>query len=74
MERSKKFINTSVCMVVLSHELTINPEIQGKLQAEIDEVMAKFNGKLAYDSIINMSYLDAIFNEALKLHSIIPFL
>ncbi|XP_058802796.1 cytochrome P450 9e2-like [Phymastichus coffea] len=63
------FETTSSHMCVMAHELAINPDIQKKLQDEIDSVMAKSKGNPSYEDILEMQYLDAVFNEALRRHS-----
>lgn len=62
------FDSTTTQLCVIAHELAINPEVQKKLQKEIDKVMEKNEGKLNYDEIISMSYLDAVIKESLRKH------
>jgi cytochrome P450 family 6 len=42
------------------YELAMYPEIQQRLRAEILEVLRKHDGKLAYDGMQYMSYLDRV--------------
>jgi len=42
------------------YELALHPEIQESLRAEILQVLSKHDGKLTYDGIQNMSYLDRV--------------
>jgi len=42
------------------YELALHPEIQQRLRAEILLVLSKHDGKLTYDAIQDMSYLDRI--------------
>jgi len=42
------------------HELALHPEIQQRLRAEIIQVMNKHDGKLTYDGIQEMLYLDRV--------------
>ncbi|XP_058802741.1 cytochrome P450 9e2-like [Phymastichus coffea] len=63
------FDTTSTQMCLLAHELAINPEIQNKLQDEIDRVMEESNGNPSYDAVQGMEYLDAVFNESLRRHT-----
>ena len=42
------------------HDLALHPEIQQRLRAEILQVLSKHDGKLTYDGIQNMSYLDRV--------------
>ncbi|XP_043259512.1 cytochrome P450 9e2-like [Colletes gigas] len=47
-----------------AQEIAVNPDVQLRLQAEIDDVMRNTGGKPTYDAIKGMSYLDAVINEA----------
>ena len=42
------------------YELALHPEIQQSLRAEILQVLSKHDGKMTYDGIQNMSYLDRV--------------
>ena len=42
------------------HDLALHPEIQQRLRAEILQVLSKHDGKLTYDAIQDMSYLDRV--------------
>jgi cytochrome P450 family 6 len=42
------------------YELALHPEIQHRLREEILEVLNKHDGKLTYEGIQNMSYLDRV--------------
>jgi len=42
------------------YELALHPEIQQSLRAEIMQVLRKHDGKLTYDGIQDMSYLDRV--------------
>jgi hypothetical protein len=42
------------------YELALHPEIQQSLRAEILQVLSKHDGKLTYEGIHNMSYLDRV--------------
>ncbi|CAL1686496.1 unnamed protein product [Lasius platythorax] len=58
-------VSTLMCFAV--HEIAVNPSIQKKLRDEVDEVLKKTNGKLTYEALNEMQYLDAVVNEALRL-------
>ncbi|XP_053619568.1 cytochrome P450 6B6-like [Plodia interpunctella] len=49
------------------HELSYHPEVQEKVQKEIDTVLAKHDGKLTYDSINEMTYLQWTLKEAMRM-------
>jgi len=42
------------------YELALHPEIQHSLRAEIVQVLSKHGGKLTYDGMQDMSYLDRV--------------
>jgi len=42
------------------YELAFHPEIQHRLRAEIMQVLKKHDGKLTYDGIKEMMYLDRV--------------
>ncbi|XP_067620602.1 cytochrome P450 6a8 [Eurosta solidaginis] len=50
------------------YELAKNPHIQDKLRAEIMSVMAKHNGKLTYEAIQDMTYLDCVMTETIRMY------
>ncbi|KAL7297660.1 hypothetical protein TKK_0009326 [Trichogramma kaykai] len=48
------------------YELALNPDIQNKLRAEIQEEIKNNDGKLTYDGIKKMKYLDMVMKETLR--------
>nr|UZE89817.1 cytochrome P450 CYP9AG9 [Chrysoperla zastrowi sillemi] len=68
------FDTTSTQMCIIAHELAINPDIQKRLQDEIDDVLERSKGKLTYEALNSMLYLDAIFNESMRFHPQAGFL
>ncbi|XP_077297740.1 cytochrome P450 9e2-like [Arctopsyche grandis] len=48
------------------HELTVNPEIQNKLQIEIDEFIAEKGDTLEYLDLMSMEYMDMVVCETLR--------
>lgn len=62
------FATSSTFMCLMAHELAINPNVQKKLQDEIDDVLKETNGKPTYEAINEMQYLDAVFNEIARKH------
>ncbi|KAF5289037.1 hypothetical protein FQA39_LY03916 [Lamprigera yunnana] len=60
------FETISTLMCFLSYELALNNEIQAKLQKEIDETLAECNGKLTYEVLHKMKYLDMVVSETLR--------
>lgn len=49
------------------HQLAYYPEIQEKIQNEIDEVLAKYNNELCFDSVADMTMLGNAFKEAMRM-------
>jgi len=64
------FESTSTTMCFAAHEIAINPDIQERLQNEIDKVLEETNGQGTYETINNMEYLDAVINETLRMYPI----
>ncbi|XP_054712373.1 cytochrome P450 3A8-like [Uloborus diversus] len=61
------FDATASAMSFVFYELALNPDVQEKLIAEIDEVLASSDGKLTYDTIQNMKTLDNVISESLRI-------
>jgi cytochrome P450 len=60
---------TGMTLSYLAYELSKNPEIQEKLQAEIDEAMEESDGELPdYNVIQSLPYLDMVVHETLRFH------
>lgn len=55
---STGFETVSTTMSFCTYELAKVPEIQNKVHSEIDRVLAKYGGKLTYDSLHEMKYLE----------------
>lgn len=44
----------------MAHELALHPEVQKKLQLEVDSVNKEHSGKVPYEAIQTMKYLDQV--------------
>lgn len=55
-------------------EIGRHPEIQKKVQQEIDDVFSKYNGELSYDAIVEMEYLEKVLCESLRVYPPIGYL
>lgn len=51
------FSASSSLMSFASYELAKNPEVQEKVRREINDVLKRFDGKITYESISEMKYL-----------------
>ncbi|XP_013141578.1 PREDICTED: cytochrome P450 6B6-like [Papilio polytes] len=49
------------------HELAYNPEEQRKVQEEVDRVLKKYDNKLSYDAVSEMTYLHCAFKEGIRM-------
>ncbi|XP_021923338.1 probable cytochrome P450 6a13 [Zootermopsis nevadensis] len=53
-------------MTFCLYELSVNPDLQEHLRAEIDDVLEKHDGNITYDAIQEMNYLDKVISETLR--------
>ncbi|XP_076625050.1 cytochrome P450 9e2-like [Colletes latitarsis] len=65
---------TSRFLCFAAHVIAVNPDVQAKLRAEIEEVARRTNGQPTYDAIKDMAYMDAVLNETNRLYSAPAFL
>lgn len=65
------FDGTETSATTLSYalyELARNPECQEKLYEEIERINAKYDGKITYDGLQEMIYLEGVILEASRIH------
>ncbi|KAH0540554.1 cytochrome P450 6k1-like [Cotesia glomerata] len=60
------FETSSTTISFALYEMALNLEIQEKLRNEIHETLKKHNGKLSYDIINEMKYLNMVLQETLR--------
>jgi len=63
---------SSSTMTFTLYELAQNQSIQTRVRNEINDILEKHNGELSYDSISEMTYLEQVINESLRLHTPAP--
>ncbi|XP_049830256.1 cytochrome P450 6a2-like [Schistocerca gregaria] len=69
------FETSSTTISFCLYELARHPNIQKKLQEEIDDILEKNNGDVTYEDIMTqMPYLEKVVNETLRMHPAAPFL
>lgn len=54
------FDTASSLMTFLVYELALHPDVQTRLQGEIDETTEEYNDKITYEGILGMNYLDMV--------------
>ncbi|KAI7815580.1 cytochrome p450 [Rhyzopertha dominica] len=68
------FDTTSNTLTFAMVEISRNLDIQDKLRKEILSVLEKYDGKITYDAINEMEYLDCVVEETLRKYCPAPFL
>lgn len=66
------FDSVSTLMCYMAQELAMHPDIQQRLREEVDTVLANNDGKVNYDSLSKMQYMDMVISESLRLWPITP--
>lgn len=59
---------TATSLTYATYELALNPDVQDKLCNEINAAIQP-TGKLDYDILCRLPYLDAVISETLRMHS-----
>ncbi|XP_044731302.1 uncharacterized protein LOC123294248 [Chrysoperla carnea] len=66
--------NVAIIMSFAAYELAVQPELQKRLQDEIAHTLKENNGKLDYDVIKKMKYLDMVIAETLRKWTPVTFI
>ncbi|PSN38873.1 putative cytochrome P450 6a14 [Blattella germanica] len=64
----------SSIMAFCLYELAINTDIQERVRQEISDVLEKHDGKMSYGCVKEMTYLDQVISEILRMYPTIPML
>lgn len=54
------FESVTSVMAFMAYELAVNPDIQKKLRDEVQETSSECGGKLTYEALMKMKYLDMV--------------
>jgi cytochrome P450 family 6 len=54
------FETTSAIMTFCLYEMALNPNIQERVQNELDTVLDRHGGNITYEAISGMEYLDKV--------------
>ncbi|XP_053619701.1 cytochrome P450 6B2-like [Plodia interpunctella] len=65
---------SATAMTFMLYELARNVNVQDKILAEIDEVLERHNGKITYDSISDLKYMEKAFDETLRMYPVLDSL
>ncbi|KAL1506386.1 hypothetical protein ABEB36_005759 [Hypothenemus hampei] len=68
------FETSSTTMTFALLELALNPDVQDKLREEIVSTIDKADGKITYNDVMTMPYLDKVVNETLRKYPPLSFL
>ncbi|XP_065167280.1 cytochrome P450 9e2-like [Atheta coriaria] len=63
------FDTISTMMSFLCYELAVNPDVQEKLRQEIDGTLEENKGKISYDVLNKMKYMDMVISEGMRKNS-----
>ncbi|XP_025831659.1 probable cytochrome P450 6a14 [Agrilus planipennis] len=66
------FETSSTTLNFLMYELVQNLDIQEKLREEIKTVLKRYEGKITYEAIQEMTYMEKIVNETLRKYPPLP--
>ncbi|XP_045450810.1 cytochrome P450 6B7-like [Melitaea cinxia] len=62
------FETSSVAASFILHQLALHTDYQKKVQAEMDKVLPKYNNKITYEAINEMTSLEKTFYEAMRMY------
>ncbi|XP_068971333.1 cytochrome P450 6k1-like [Bombus flavifrons] len=68
------FETSSTTISYTLHELALNPDVQKTLRAELQDALAKTDGKITYDMVMTLPYLDMVISETLRKYPPLAFL
>jgi cytochrome P450 len=66
--QTEGYETSSTTMSFALHEMAINPEIQKRVQKEVDELLAVSKGEINEEVINKLEYLEQCVMESVRLH------
>ncbi|XP_055947998.1 cytochrome P450 3A8-like [Argiope bruennichi] len=61
---------TATTLTMATYFLALHQDIQDKVRAEVDSLLKEHNGKLTYEAVQSMKYLDNVISETLRIYPI----
>ncbi|XP_013134074.1 PREDICTED: cytochrome P450 6B5-like [Papilio polytes] len=58
-------------MSFMLYEMARNPDLQDRVIQEVDDVMRKYDGKLTFEALNELKYMEQVFDETLRLYPIV---
>ncbi|GBP90646.1 Cytochrome P450 6B6 [Eumeta japonica] len=59
---------SATAMFFALFEMAKHPDIQSRVHEEIDQVFDECDGKLTFEAVTNMKYLDMVLDESMRMH------
>jgi cytochrome P450 family 6 len=63
------FETSSTLLTFACYELALNPEIQERARAEVQEALSRHGGRCCYEALADMPYLENVLNGMFYLSS-----
>ncbi|XP_050497945.1 cytochrome P450 9e2-like [Diabrotica virgifera virgifera] len=64
------FDTITLLLTYLFYELALNPDIQNKLRNEVEQTLKECDGKVTYEALFKMKYMDMAVSETLRKYPI----
>nr|CAD7462715.1 unnamed protein product [Timema tahoe] len=68
------FDTSSTTISCCLHELAVNPDIQERLRKEVDKVLIRHGGKITYEALQDLKYMDSVVDETLRKYPPVGYL
>ncbi|CAG4961067.1 unnamed protein product [Parnassius apollo] len=62
---------SATTMAFMLYALAKNPDIQIKVIAEVDQVLEKYDGKLSFEALNDLKYMEKVFYETLRFYPLV---
>lgn len=66
--------SASIALSFLCFQLACHPEIQEKVRQEVNTVLSKYNEELDYEALQDLTYMEQVLYETLRLEPAVPIL